>query len=213
MDTRRMIIRRIILTICIVIIAFALIFTCCTLTTSAATEGTNKTEDIAVTEVTSEPLIINESFTSSSETEVTEEPVETEEPEPTETVPTIPYTDEDLDLLARLIMAEAGMSWASDELQLYVGSVVLNRMNHPLFPDTLYNVIYATGQYSPTWTGSINNTPSEQAIKNAKYLLENGSVLPDNVVFQANFKQGDGVYLALYDETLGTTEYFCYIDD
>lgn len=210
MDTRKMIIRRIILTICIAVAVFAIIFLFCPLTTSEAVEETEKayeTEDVSVTEVISETLVINKNFTSS------DEPEETEEPEPTETVPAIPYTDEDLDLLARLIMAEAGMSWASDELQLYVGSVVLNRMNHPLFPDTLYNVIYATGQYSPTWTGSINNTPSEQAIENAKYLLENGSILPDNVVYQANFKQGDGVYLAIYDETLRTTVYFCYIDD
>ena len=127
--------------------------------------------------------------------------------------PVIPYTEEDLDLLARLITAEMGASWVSDEMQLYVGSVVLNRMQHPLFPDTLYDVIYAKGQYSPTWTGAINNTPDERTIENARQLLEQGSVLPENVVFQANFPQGDGVYYEYYDEVLGTTTYFCYLSN
>ena len=53
--------------------------------------------------------------------------------------PAIPYTEEDLDLLARLITAEMGASWVSDEMQLYVGSVVINRMNHELFPDISYD--------------------------------------------------------------------------
>ena len=127
--------------------------------------------------------------------------------------PAIPYTEEDLDLLARLITAEMGASWVSDEMQLYVGSVVINRMNHELFPDTLYDVIYAKGQYSPTWNGAINNTPDERTIENARQLLERGSVLPANVVFQANFPQGDGTYYEYYDEVLGTTTYFCYLSN
>lgn len=127
--------------------------------------------------------------------------------------PAIPYTEDDLDLLARLITAEMGASWVSDEIQLYVGSVVINRMNHELFPDTLYDVIYAKGQYSPTWNGAINNTPDERTIENARQLLEHGSVLPENVVFQANFPQGDGTYYEYYDEVLGTTTYFCYLSN
>lgn len=127
--------------------------------------------------------------------------------------PAVPYTGDDLDLLARLITAEMGASWVSDEMQLYVGSVVINRMNHELFPDTLYDVIYAKGQYSPTWNGAINNTPDERTIENARQLLEHGSVLPENVVFQANFPQGDGTYYEYYDEVLGTTTYFCYLSN
>lgn len=130
-----------------------------------------------------------------------------------ENVPAIPYTEEDLDLLARLLTAEMGMSWVDDKIQLYVGSVVLNRMNHDLYPDTLYDVIYDKGQYSPTWTGTINNTPDERTIANARLLLEEGSILPENVIFQANFPQGDGTYFEYYDEILGTTTYFCYISN
>lgn len=120
------------------------------------------------------------------------------------------YTDEDLDLLSSIMYAEVGCSWIPDEVQLYAGSVVLNRVKSPLFPNTLYDVIYQEGQYSPTWNGSINNEPDERTIANAKKLLEEGSVLPENVVFQANFVQGSGVHYSYYDETLGTTTYFCY---
>lgn len=122
------------------------------------------------------------------------------------------YTEEELDLLSRLIFAEVGCEWIPDDIQLYVGSVVLNRVESDLFPDNIYDVIYAKGQYSPTWSGAINNTPDERTIANAKRLLEDGSLLPANVVFQANFKQGDGVYHEYYDEPLGTTTYFCYIE-
>lgn len=130
-----------------------------------------------------------------------------------ENAPAIQYTEEDLDLLARLLTAEMGMSWVDDKIQLYVGSVVLNRMNHDLYPDTLYDVIYDKGQYSPTWTGTINNIPDERTIANARLLLEEGSILPENVIFQANFPQGDGTYFEYYDEILGTTTYFCYISN
>lgn len=132
---------------------------------------------------------------------------------PEEEPPAIPYTEEDLDLFARLLTAEMGGSWIPDEIQLYVGSVVINRMGHELYPDTLYDVIYQSGQYSPTWSGAINNTPDERTIENARQLLEKGSILPENVVFQANFKQGDGVYYEYYDEILGTTTYFCYLSN
>lgn len=78
------------------------------------------------------------------------------------------YTEEELDLLSRLIFAEVGCEWIPDDIQLYVGSVVLNRVESDLFPDNIYDVIYAKGQYSPTWSGAINNTPDERTIANAK---------------------------------------------
>ena len=112
------------------------------------------------------------------------------------------YTDEELDMLSHLIMGESGGE--SDTCQLYVGSVVLNRVNHEKFPNTIKEVIFQKGQYACTWDGNYDKEPTEKCIENARYLLENGSVLPENVIFQANFKQGTGVYE--YLEGL----YFCY---
>lgn len=166
--------------------------------------GTNSAEGDIVDETT--PVVETGAVT---EAPATEAVAETEYVEPTEIETS--YTEEELDLLARIINAEAGSSWIPDEVQLYVGSVVLNRVKSDRFPDTIKDVIYQKGQYSPTWNGSINKKPSQRAIDNAKYLLENGSVLPDGVVFQANFRQGSSVYYKYYDKTLGTTTYFCYI--
>ena len=112
----------------------------------------------------------------------------------------------DLELLARIINAEAG--GCTDEHQLLVGNVVLNRVADSRFPNTIYGVIYQKGQYSPTWNGAINKTPTEQAYKNAQRLLDGERFCPNNVIFQANFKQGSGVYKAI--STSYSVTYFCY---
>lgn len=52
----------------------------------------------------------------------------------------------DLELLARLISAESrGESYSG---QVAVGAVVLNRVRHPSFPNTISAVIYQTGAFS-----------------------------------------------------------------
>lgn len=123
-------------------------------------------------------------------------------------VPTPASIDADeLDLLARLITGEMGMRWAPDEQQLNVGSVALNRVASPLFPDTLEEVINQPGQYA--CAGYLSTlTPDDRTIANARQLLEDGSVLPAGVVFQSEAPQGP-VYASYYDAVLGTTTYYC----
>lgn len=120
------------------------------------------------------------------------------------------YTAADLDLLARIINAEAGCDWMPDWVQQMVGSVVLNRVNSEYFPNTIREVIYQPGQYGPVYNGMINRTPSQRVINNAKYILENGSICPPNVTGQNGVISGSGVYTSYYDSVLGTTIYFCY---
>lgn len=108
---------------------------------------------------------------------------------------------DELYILSHLIYGES--SGCSDKMQLYVGSVVLNRVNSDEFPNSIEAVVFQSGQYACTWDGNYDKEPDEQAINNAKYLLENGSVLPEYVVFQAEFIQGE-IY-----EQIGNT-YFCY---
>lgn len=93
-------------------------------------------------------------------------------------------------MLAHLIGGEAGADWCTDELQLAVGSVVLNRIASDRFPNTMEEVIFQKGQYSVTWNGAYENEPTERTVANAKYLLLNGPTIPEDVLFQANFKQG-----------------------
>ncbi len=120
------------------------------------------------------------------------------------------YTQADLDLLARVIYAEVGCTWIPDWVQRMVGSVVLNRVKSPYYPNTIKEVVYQPGQYSPTWDGSINKTPDKRTVENARYLLENGSICPANVTGQNSIITGSGVYKSYRDSVLGTTVYFCY---
>ena len=114
------------------------------------------------------------------------------------------YTDNDLYVLSHVIFAEAGNY--SKELQIGVGSVVLNRVADERFPDTIEEVVFQDGQYACTWDGNYYKEPSEEAIAVATYLLENGSQYPEYVIFQAEFTQGDRVY-----KQVGNT-YFCYYE-
>lgn len=56
------------------------------------------------------------------------------------------YSSSDYDLLARIISAEArGEEYLG---QVAVGAVILNRIEHPSFPDTLSGVVYQKGAFS-----------------------------------------------------------------
>lgn len=114
------------------------------------------------------------------------------------------YTNEELELLAHLIFAEAGSNWCSDKMQQYTGSVVLNRIASKYYPNTMREVIYQPGQYSVVKSGAINKIPNERAYNVARFLLENGSVLPENVIFQSQHIQGNGIYEKVQNM------YFCY---
>lgn len=120
------------------------------------------------------------------------------------------YSESDLMLLAKVIYAEAGSDFLSDEWKMCVGEVVLNRVASPEFPNTITDVVYQPGQYHGARSGYIASlTPSERCIEIARRLLDGERIMEPSVVFQANFKQGSGVYKALYDSHLGWT-YLCY---
>lgn len=98
---------------------------------------------------------------------------------------------EALEILARIIYGESGSDWCSDQMQLYVGSVFLNRVNSKHFPNTFKEVAFQDGQYSCTNSGSgYWLEPNERAIKTAEHLLINGSQLEPSYVWQSNFEQG-----------------------
>lgn len=117
------------------------------------------------------------------------------------------YTDNDLYVLSHIISAESGN--CSEEMMIAVGSVVLNRVNDERFPDTIEEVVFQEGQYSPTWNGAYYADPTEGAVEVAKMLLEEGSQIDSNVVWQAEFPQGVGTYDTI-DSPWGSTMYFCY---
>ena len=65
------------------------------------------------------------------------------------------YTEEELDLLARLIYFEArGECY---EGQVAVGAVVINRLKTSGFPNTIHDVIYQKKQFSPVSSSKWNS--------------------------------------------------------
>ena len=75
----------------------------------------------------------------------------------------------DLNLLARLISAEArGEPYVG---QVAVGAVVLNRVDHPSFPNTISGVIYQPGAFSCLDDGQFDQPIAESAYRAAQDAL------------------------------------------
>lgn len=78
-------------------------------------------------------------------------------------------TQSNIYLLARIISAEArGEPYSG---QVAVGAVVLNRVEHPSFPDTLSGVIYQNGAFTAIVDGQFNEPISDSAYKAARDAL------------------------------------------
>lgn len=91
------------------------------------------------------------------------------------------YDAQSLDLLSRIINAEAGNQPMSGKIA--VGNVIMNRVNNSRFPNTIYEVVYAKNQFSVVNTGTINRTPNASSVAAAKLTLEGVSVLPNALYF------------------------------
>lgn len=63
------------------------------------------------------------------------------------------FTDEEVNLLAATVYCEAGNQ--SYEGKLAVANVVLNRIKSPQFPNTMKEVLYQKGQFSPASSGRL----------------------------------------------------------
>ncbi|MCH1626722.1 cell wall hydrolase [Ferdinandcohnia quinoae] len=73
------------------------------------------------------------------------------------------FTDEEIDLLARIVRAEAQTE--PFEGKVAVAAVVLNRLESPQFPDTIREVIYQRKQFQPVANGQVNKPADEESIK------------------------------------------------
>lgn len=76
------------------------------------------------------------------------------------------YSSSDAQLLAKLISAEArGESY---EGQVAVGAVVLNRVKHPSFPDSISGVVYQNGAFScvndSNWYAAVASSAQRAAV-------------------------------------------------
>ena len=127
-------------------------------------------------------------------------PPEVEETEEPSLVPTVLTVETERDMLACVIYQEAGWSKSCDECRKRVGDIVLNRVNSPLFPNTIYEVLTAPSQYGLFhWTGikwPANATPSSASVARSYAAADailtgnHSDVYDKGYVWQAEFVQG-----------------------
>lgn len=94
------------------------------------------------------------------------------------------YNSDELYWLSRIIEAEAGGEIL--EGKIAVGNVVLNRVASNQYPNTIYGVIFDFKhgiQFTPAYTGTVYNTPSQESIIAAKICLEGYEIVPGVMFF------------------------------
>ena len=86
-------------------------------------------------------------------------------------------------LLAKVISAEArGEPYAG---QVAIGAVILNRVEHPSFPNTIAGVVYQPGAFSCLTDGQINQPVSDSAYRAAREAI-NGSDPSGGAIYYFN---------------------------
>ncbi|MFX4261125.1 cell wall hydrolase [Pelotomaculum propionicicum] len=114
-------------------------------------------------------------------------------------------TSEEVDLLARLITAEA--DGEPYEGKVGVGAVVLNRVAAPGFPKTIRDVIYQNGngiyQFEPVQNGWINRPASSDSIKAAKEAMEGADPTNGALYFFANYAKSKWLWSRPVSKTIG----------
>lgn len=71
--------------------------------------------------------------------------------EPNEVEEESPYTQDEIDLMARVVMSEASI--LSIEAKQMVAETILNRVDDPHYPNTIEDVIYEPSQFSTANNG------------------------------------------------------------
>ena len=105
-------------------------------------------------------------------------------------------TASDVVLLAALIQCEAGNQ--PYEGKLAVGAVVMNRVRSGAYPNTIYGVIYASGQFSPAGSGSVDrriaNGVSDTCLQAAQEAIDGNSNVGASCHFRPTGKH-DGIII------------------
>jgi len=79
------------------------------------------------------------------------------------------FSETDLDLLARVVRAEA--EGEPYDGQVAVAAVILNRLKHPEFPNTIPGVVYEPLAFSVVANGTVNKPATPAAVQAAHAAL------------------------------------------
>ena len=88
-----------------------------------------------------------------------------------------------LSWLSRIIYAESGNQPLAGKIA--VGNVVLNRVNSPAFPNSVYAVVFQQSQFTPVMNGTIYSTPNAESVIAAKLCLEGANTAGNSLYFLA----------------------------
>ena len=118
--------------------------------------------------------------------------------------------EENLNIVAKVIQYEADPRWCGWEHSVAVGAVVMNRVASPYFPNTVYGVVTAPGQYLPAYTWGFDNI-SRLSYEAAKAAIDGDHDVPADAFWQAQFPQGKETWKTFSVDTgyFASTTYIC----
>ena len=98
---------------------------------------------------------------------------------------------DEVKLLAALIQCEAGNQ--PYEGKVAVGAVVMNRVRSGAYPNSIYGVIYASGQFTPALNGTVANVYNGGRISDSSYQAAQAAIGGDTTVGSAlHFRCANG---------------------
>lgn len=100
---------------------------------------------------------------------------------------TIPYSREEIYMLAQCVEAEAGHYEGHKNSQRYITQVILNRLHSEEFPNSIQEVIYqkvsGVPQFSVAYNGMMEREVEPETLVNVYDVLMDGTTLPEHVLY------------------------------
>ena len=121
------------------------------------------------------------------------------------------YDPDGLYWLSRIISAESQGEPLTGKVG--VGNVILNRVDHADFPNTIYGVIFDGrwgGQFEPVQNGTVYSTPTQESIIAAKLVLEGADTVGDSLYFLAPALAGNHWIMANRDYVATIGDHWFY---
>lgn len=114
------------------------------------------------------------------------------------------FSDEELEVLLRIVEAEAGGE--DEDGRLLVANVVLNRVNSDMFPDTVSEVVFqkegTVAQFSPAYSGKYQRVKISDATINAVGRALMGEDISQGALYFVARKRADESSLRWFDDKL-----------
>lgn len=108
--------------------------------------------------------------------------------------------------MSRIITWESGNQPV--EGQIGVGNVILNRAGDPRFGETIKDVIFQPGQFTPASTGAVYGEPYAISVICAKLAFEGYNTVGDALFFQVGRYWGSGMIETTWLGKIGDHNFF-----